>query len=67
METHEIDIEITRDGRVKIHVQGAKGPQCLEYAQLFQEQMGQVGEVTHTMELYEPPADVEEEVHQHLG
>jgi hypothetical protein len=66
METHEIDIEITRDGQVKIHVQGAKGPRCLEYAKLFQEQMGQVGKVSETMEMYEPPAEATEEIHQHL-
>ncbi len=59
METHELDIEISPDGRMKVHVQGAKGPACMEYVKLLQGIMGSAEEVSHTAEYYEPPTGVQ--------
>ena len=33
MAQHEVEIRIGKDGQVKVHVKGAKGKACLEYAQ----------------------------------
>ncbi|MFC1671647.1 DUF2997 domain-containing protein [Planctomycetota bacterium] len=58
METHEFDISIQPDGKVRIHVKGAKGPACQEYVKLFEEILNAEGQVEHTNEFYEPPTDV---------
>ena len=58
METHELDIEITPDGQVKVHVHGAKGSACMDYVKLLQTMMGAEGELQHTSEYYEPPSGV---------
>lgn len=50
---HELEIEIGPDGRVQVHVKGAKGADCLQYVQLFQT-MGQVTDQSLTSEYYEP-------------
>ena len=59
MECHEFDIEIKPDGEVKIHVKGAKGPLCLEYAKLFEKILGSSGTRELTGEYYEAPSGVQ--------
>jgi hypothetical protein len=54
MEEHHIDIEIKANGEVKVHIKGAKGRQCLEYADFFKKIVGQIKEQTLTHEHYEP-------------
>lgn len=54
MEQHEIDIEIRASGEVKVHIKGAKGRQCLEYADFFKRLVGEVKERELTHEYYEP-------------
>lgn len=54
MQEHNIDIEIRPSGEVKVHIQGAKGKQCLEYAELFKQIVGAVEKQTLTHEFYEP-------------
>ncbi len=62
MPMHELDIEIDAQGRVKVHVKGAKGKKCLEYVQLFQQILqGQVTEQQLTSEYYEQPVEVVEQ------
>ena len=54
MAQHEVDIEITKQGEVKVHIKGAKGKACLEYAQWLTNIVGKVKEQQVTSEYYEP-------------
>ncbi len=64
METHELEIEITPGGEIKVHVKGVKGPACMEYAELLEEILGVSGTRERTSEYYETPAGVEIHVEQ---
>jgi hypothetical protein len=58
MEQHELDITIGLDGKVSVHVKGAKGPACMEYVKMLSQILNSEGEVTNTSEFYEPPTGV---------
>jgi len=58
MEQHELDITIGTDGKVRVHVQGAKGPACMDYVKMLGSILNSEGELTHTSEFYEPPTGV---------
>ncbi len=64
METHELEIEITPGGEIKVHVKGVKGPACMEYAELLEEILGVSGTRERTSEYYEAPTGVEIHVEQ---
>ncbi|MCS7223356.1 MAG: DUF2997 domain-containing protein [Armatimonadetes bacterium] len=56
---HELDIEIDPSGKVKVWVKGAKGKQCLEYIDLFEDILGgKVEDKQLTSEYYEQPVEV---------
>ena len=59
MECHELDIEISPTGEVKILVRGVKGPGCKEYARLLEQILDQEGVHEHTSEFYASPTGVE--------
>jgi len=59
VETHEFDISIGKDGKVRVHVKGVKGAACEEYVKLFERILNAEGTVEHTSEYYEPPTGVE--------
>lgn len=67
METHEFDVEIRQDGKVKVHIKGVKGADCMAYAELFQELVGPVRHVDHTDEYYQPPTGVRIAAAQKVG
>ena len=54
MPRHEIEIEIRKDGQVRVHIKGAKGKSCLTYARLLQEIVGKLKDQRLTSEYYEP-------------
>lgn len=56
MQPHEIDIEIDKDGRVRVHVKGAKGKACLKYAEFLEQMIGRIEDRELTAEYYEPEA-----------
>ena len=56
MTQHDIEITISQTGEVKAHVKGAKGKQCLEYAELLTEIVGKIKQQELTSEYYEPEA-----------
>lgn len=58
MEDHDIEIEISSAGEVKIHVKGAKGKTCLSYVEFFKEMVGKMKEQQLTHEYYEPESKV---------
>lgn len=66
MPQHEVEIEITNKGKVKVHVKGAKGKACLEYAEWLAKVVGKVDEQTRTNEYYEPEVKTRTNLHQEL-
>ena len=60
METHELEISIGPDGKVRAHIKGVKGAACEEYVKLLEKILNSQGtDVEHTAEYYEPPTGVE--------
>lgn len=53
MAQEEIEIEISRDGKVTVRTIGIKGPQCLEVAERFAEILGREESRQLTQEYYE--------------
>lgn len=49
----ELEISISKDGQVKVHISGVKGPACMEYAKLLERVVGPIEDVEHTWEYYE--------------
>ncbi len=62
MESHELEIEIGKDGKVRVHVKGAKGKACLEYAKLIEGIVGKTVSSETTQEYYEPDSTVSEDI-----
>lgn len=54
---HEIDIEITPDGEVRLQVRGATGEQCLELTRALEEELGVVVDRQKTSEFYQQPVE----------
>jgi len=54
MAQHEVDITISKSGEVKVHIKGAKGKGCLEYAKWLTKVVGKVKNQQMTSEFYEP-------------
>ena len=66
MAQHEVEIEITKQGEVKVHIKGAKGKACMEYAQWLTELVGKVKDQQLTSEYYEPEVKTRVDLHQEL-
>jgi hypothetical protein len=60
----EMEIEIGRDGKVNIKVQGVQGTECLEFSQFLEEALGETLEQEFTSEYYQVPASNETTVQQ---
>ena len=54
MAQHEVEITISKSGQVRVHVKGAKGKACLEYAKWLTHVIGKVKSQQATSEMYEP-------------
>lgn len=50
---HELEIQITAQGKVEVIVKGAKGKRCMDYVQVFNS-IGKVENQQPTSEYYEP-------------
>jgi hypothetical protein len=62
MAQEEIEIEISRDGKVTVRTIGIKGPQCLEAAERFAEILGREESRQLTQEYYESPQQIQRHV-----
>lgn len=49
----EIDIEILKNGQVRFHVKGRKGPACMEFLELMNAKLGKIEHKELTSEYYE--------------
>lgn len=54
---HEIDIEITPSGEVKLQVRGVAGAECLELTRRLEEELGLVVEREKTSEYFQAEAE----------
>ncbi len=66
MAQHDVEITISPTADVKVHVKGAKGKACLEYAKWLTRVIGKVKEQQMTSEFYEPEAKARIDLHQDL-
>ena len=66
MAQHEVEITISKTGDVKVHVKGAKGKACMEYAKWLTEVIGRVKDRQLTTEYYEPEVKSRIDLHQDL-
>lgn len=67
MAKHDLEIEITPAGEVKVHIKGAKGKGCLAYAKLMEQIVGKVKSQQLTTEYYEPDEKVSVDVQLKQG
>ncbi|MDH4201360.1 MAG: DUF2997 domain-containing protein [Phycisphaerae bacterium] len=67
MAQHDIEITISKTGEVRVHVKGAKGKNCMEYAKWLAQIIGTVKDQKLTSEYYEPEEknriDLKQELH----
>jgi hypothetical protein len=66
MAKHDVQITISKTGEVKVHVEGAKGKACMEYAKWLTQVIGRVKEQRQTSEYYEPETKSRIDLHQNL-
>jgi len=66
MAQHEVEITISKMGEVKVHVKGAKGKGCVEYAKWLSEVVGKIKSQQATGEFYEPDVKARIDVRQEL-
>jgi len=66
MAKNEVQITISKTGEVKVHVEGAKGKACMEYAKWLTQVIGRVKEQRQTSEYYEPETKSRIDLHQNL-
>lgn len=58
MQSHDIIIKITKEGKVEAEIRGAKGKACLQYAKLLESIVGKTVQQELTAEYYEPDSAV---------
>lgn len=67
MAQHDIEIEIKPDGKVRVHVKGAKGKACMEYAKWLESVVGSMQQQKLTSEYYEPEQTESVKLREKLG
>jgi hypothetical protein len=53
--SHEIELLISDDGELKVHIKGMKGPGCLKILEDLAKEVGHLKEKELTGEYYEKP------------
>jgi hypothetical protein len=67
MGNHEVEITISKTGEVRVHVKGAKGKACMEYAKWLTKIIGEVKDQKLTSEFYEPETKAAAKIEQKLN
>ncbi|OHB56748.1 MAG: hypothetical protein A2Y07_11800 [Planctomycetes bacterium GWF2_50_10] len=67
MAQHEVEITILKSGEVKVHVKGAKGKACMEYANWLAKVVGEIKDQKLTSEYYEAQATTAVKLQQKLA
>lgn len=55
---HEVELFISEDGELKVHIKGIKGPGCLKTMDSLVKEIGTIKEKNLTSEYYESVKDV---------
>ena len=63
MAQHDIELEISKTGEVKVHIKGVKGKGCLKYAEFLAQLVGEVKSQQLTSEYYEPDEHAKIDLH----
>ncbi|MEI7857915.1 MAG: DUF2997 domain-containing protein [Methanomicrobiales archaeon] len=58
MTMQELEITIDNEGRVLVHVSGAKGEECLALTKALENAVGDVQERSFSSDYYEQPVEV---------
>ncbi len=58
MTMQELEITIDNEGRVLVHVSGAKGEECLALTKNLENAVGEVQERSFSADYYEPPVEI---------
>lgn len=58
MQKEELEITISTEGKVKVHIKGIKGKKCMNYVDFIKQNIGNVEEQKLTSEYYEPEPKV---------
>jgi Protein of unknown function (DUF2997) len=66
MAQEEFEIEISRDGKVKVRTKGIKGSRCLDFADLFVQLIGKEESRELTSEYYETDAQASRHIEQRV-
>ncbi len=66
MAQHDVEITISKTGEVKVHIKGAKGKACMDYAQWLAKVIGKIKDQQRTSEFYEPEAKTRIDLQQDL-
>ncbi len=53
--SHEIELFISEDGEIKVHIKGMKGPGCLKVMDSLAKEVGELKNKELTGEYYEKP------------
>lgn len=67
MTAHEFEITIQPDGKVRVHMHGVKGRQCMEYAKWLAQVLGPAASTERTAEFYEPEQQVRIDIEGRTG
>jgi hypothetical protein len=67
MAEHEVEIVISKDGEVRVHIKGVKGKGCMEYARWLTRIVGRVKDQKVTSEYYEPEIKSRIELQEELS
>ena len=67
MAQHEVEITISKQGEVRVHVKGVKGKGCQEYGKWLANVVGKVKSEQLTSEYYEPETKARIDLRQELG
>ncbi|MCE5184640.1 MAG: DUF2997 domain-containing protein [Planctomycetaceae bacterium] len=66
MAQHDIEITISKTGEVRVHIKGAKGKSCMDYAKWLTQLIGTVKDQKLTSEYYEPDEKARIKLQQEL-
>lgn len=64
MPAREIDISISPNGHVEVHLQGYKGRSCLDAVKLLEQVVGELKSQHETSEFYEPDEVAQYQIEQ---
>ena len=50
----ELEIIVGKDGKLRVKIKGFPGKACMDVAKILEEALGEIKDVEHTSEFYDP-------------